>query len=91
MRAEKARALEIRHVLAGLAQVREVHALFGAWDILLKVNAEPSLEGADILWRISAIPGVVETKWLGVSRIGSDDTPTTRLTEPLRYSEPDAA
>jgi len=72
VRADKPRALEVQEALARVANVREVHPLFGEWDILAKVMTEPSLEGADILFAISGVPGVIETKWLGVSRIGSD-------------------
>lgn len=72
VRAEKRRVLEIHQALSRIPQVREVHPLAGEWDLLAKVATEPALEGADILFAISGLSGVIETKWLGVSRIGLD-------------------
>lgn len=71
VRAEKRRVPEVQGALSRVERVQEVHPLFGEWDILAKVTTEPTLEGADILFAIASVPGVLETKWLGVSRIGS--------------------
>ena len=79
VRAEKRRLRDVHDALARIPRVREIHALAGDWDLLAKVTSEPALEGRDILFAISGLPGVLETKWLGVSRIGVDARSVSNL------------
>jgi hypothetical protein len=72
VRATRARLSDVQEALSRLPRVREIHPLFGEWDLILKVGSEPALSRADTLFAVSAIAGVVETKWLGVSRPPTD-------------------
>lgn len=72
VKSRKEDLLDIARRLSRLDQVRELHPLFGEWDFILKVAAEPHIDGADALNQIRQVPGILATKWLGVSR--KDDT-----------------
>ena len=87
VRTHKRRILEVHHALSRLPSVREVHPLGGEWDLIVKVDASPALSGADLLFTITNIEGVTESKRLGVARIGADTGAVSNLSNTQMRSD----
>ena len=64
-----ARETDIYEALKGLPEVKEVHILFGEWDVIAKLElSAPEALGTFVMDKIRSLPGVKLTSTMIIAR-----------------------
>jgi DNA-binding Lrp family transcriptional regulator len=69
MELDSAKEQDIRGALLSLPQVKEVHILFGEWDVICKVELEdPDSLATFVMDHVRSLPGVTLTSTMVVAK-----------------------